>query len=495
MTAGSAVMLVLEAHIKEASYPSKRGVVKNSFFSGNEGELTLIAGPSGSGKTTLLLAITGVLKHLLQGRVVGKVNLAGVNPLTEEGFIEVPRVVGAVMQDPDKQLAMPTPYDEVLFTLENLGLGDEERVWSVLRKYGLEEHAFKPVEHLSGGQQRRLAIAAALAHDPKVVILDEPTASLDPWGVKSLKVTLSKLLDEGTAVVVAEHKLRYFLDMASGIYVIKNGVVDTKYSRNELRFGNTLRQLLMAGIDALPPEAHVHDARDMERKGRETVVLVEGLACGYGDEAVLEDVDMEIRSGEVAVLVGPNGSGKTTLLKCIAGLLTPMDGRVRVCGEDPGHTNIRPRGRLAFYVPQIPDYVFVSSTVKDELREVSKKVGVPVSEITHSAPWVKGALEQSPYRLSHGQRRWLALSIGLAYRPRALLLDEPTTGLDLRFMGELRRLLARATRAGAAVLIATHDPRLVAEIADRAFIVDGGRVSEVSVVDALKYLEEPLRGS
>jgi len=485
---------VLEAHIEEASYPSKRGVVKNSFFSGNGGELTLIAGPSGSGKTTLLLAITGVLKHLLQGRVVGKVNLAGINPLTEEDFIEVPRVVGAVMQDPDKQLAMPTPYDEVLFTLENLGLGDEERVWSVLREYGLEEHAFKPVEHLSGGQQRRLVIAAALAHDPEVVVLDEPTASLDPWGIKSLKETLKKLLDRGKTAVVVEHKLRYFLDTASRIYVIKNGVMSAEYSRNDLRSSNALRQLLMTGIDALPPEAHIHDARDVRRSG-EAVVLVEGLACGYGDEAVLEDVDMEIRSGEVAVLVGPNGSGKTTLLKCIAGLLTPMDGRVRVCGEDPRHTNIRPRGRLAFYVPQIPDYVFVSSTVEGELGEVSRKVGVPVSEITHSAPWVKGALDQPPYRLSHGQRRWLALSIGLAYRPRALLLDEPTTGLDLRFMGELRRLLARATRAGAAVLIATHDPRLVAEVADRAFIVDSGRVREVGVVDALKYLEEPLRGS
>ena len=485
---------VLEAYIEEASYPLKEGVIKNSFFSGNEGELILIAGPSGSGKTTLLLAVTGILKHLLQGRVVGRVNLAGVNPLTEEGFIEVPRIVGAVMQDPDKQLAMPTPYDEVLFTLENLGLGDEERVWSVLREYELEEYAFKPVEHLSGGQQRRLAIAAALAHDPEVVILDEPTASLDPWGVKSLKETIRKLLGRGKTVVVVEHKLRYFLEMASRVYVIKDGIVSAKYSEDELRFGNTLRQLLMSGIDALPPEAHMHDAGSNEGKG-EVVVSLNNVTCGYRDFVVLEDVSIELRAGEVSVLVGPNGSGKTTLLKVIAGLLEPLDGHIRVMGEDPRHASVRPRGRLVFYVPQIPDYTFVSNSVEGELKEVSEKVGIAFRDLVNIAPWVKDALRRPPHRLSHGQRRWLALSVGIAYMPKALLLDEPTTGLDLKFVGELRRLLARAIRAGATVLIATHDPRLVAEVADRAFIVDCGRVREVSVVDALKYLEEPLRGS
>ncbi len=484
----------LEAYIEEASYPSKRGAVKDSFFSASAGELTLVAGPSGSGKTTLLLAITGVLKHLLQGDVRGRVNLAGIDPLTEEGFSNVPRVVGAVMQDPDKQLAMPTPYDEVSFTLENLGINDEGKVWNVLREYGLEEHAFKPVEHLSGGQQRRLAIAAALAHDPDVVVLDEPTASLDPWGVKSLKETIMRLLRRGKTVVIVEHKVRYFLDMTSRTYVIKDGIITAEYRRDELLSSEVLRGLLMTGIDTLPPEAHVRDARS-EKRGGEVMVSLSNLTCGYGDVVVLEDVDMELRAGEVGVLVGPNGSGKTTLLKCIAGLLEPVDGYVRVMGEDPRRAGVRPRGRLVFYVPQIPDYTFVSSSVEGELREVSKKVGVAFRDLVSIAPWVKDALQRPPYRLSHGQRRWLALSVGIAYTPKALLLDEPTTGLDLRFMSELRRLLTKAIRAGAAVLIATHDPRLVAEVADRAFIVDSGRVREVSVVDALKYLEEPLRGS
>jgi len=484
----------LEADIEEASYPSKRGAVKNSFFSARAGGLTLIAGPSGSGKTTLLLTITGVLKHLLQGSVKGKVNLAGVDPLTEEGFNEVPRIVGAVMQDPDKQLAMPTPYDEVSFTLENLGISDEERVWSVLRKYGLEEHAFKPVEHLSGGQQRRLAIAAALAHDPNVVVLDEPTASLDPWGIKSLRESLTQLLKEGKTVIVVEHKVRYFLDMTSRTYVIKDGTIIAEYGRDELLLANAPKKLLMMGIDALPPEAHIRDVSGKDREGK-AIVSLDGVACGYGDTAVLEDISMELRAGEVSVLVGPNGSGKTTLLKCIAGLLEPLDGHVRVMGEDPRRTSIRPRGRLVFYVPQIPDYTFVSNSVESELKEVSKKAGVAFRDLVDIAPWIKEALHRPPYRLSHGQRRWLALSVGIAYAPKALLLDEPTTGLDLRFMGELRRLLAKAIEAGAAVLIATHDPRLVAEVADRAFIVDGRRVREVSVIDALKYLEEPLRES
>jgi len=484
----------LEAYIEEASYPSKQGALKNSFFSASAGELTLVAGPSGSGKTTLLLAITGVLKHLLQGDVRGRVNLVDINPLTEEGFNEVPRVIGAVMQDPDKQLAMPTPYDEVSFTLENLGISNEDRVWSVLKEYGLEKHAFKPIEYLSGGQQRRLVIAAALAHDPDVVVLDEPTASLDPWGIKSLKETVMRLLKKGKTVIVVEHKVRYFLDMSSQIYVIKGGVITTEYCKDELLSGNVLKELLMMGVDTLPPKAHVHDVRS-EKCGNKVMVSLNNLTCGYGDIVVLEDVNIELRAGEVSVLVGPNGSGKTTLLKCIAGLLSPIDGYVRVAGEDPRRAGVRPRGRLVFYVPQIPDYTFISSSVEGELREVSKKTGVGFEDLVSIAPWIKEALRRPPYKLSHGQRRWLALSTGIAYAPKALLLDEPTTGLDLKFMGELRRLLTKAVEAGAAVLIATHDPRLVAEVADRAFIVDDRRVREVGVIDALKYLEAPLRES
>lgn len=169
--------------IRRAGYRLDKTVINDIKFSLSGGELLLVVGPSGSGKTTLLLAMTGVLNNLLNGFVEGYVDLSGVNPLTPEDFPKVPKVVGVVLQDPEKQLSMPTPIDEVAFTLENLGFkGFEELLLSTLGRVGLLNKATTPTEYLSGGEKKRLCIAASIIHNPKLVIFDEPTANLDPWG-------------------------------------------------------------------------------------------------------------------------------------------------------------------------------------------------------------------------------------------------------------------------------------------------------------------------
>jgi len=178
---------LLKYSITAAGYIEGQKIIEDIDGELSGGEILVLAGPSGSGKTTTILAVTGVINNLLYGWVDGEVNLCGTNPLTPEGFEEVPGLIGAVLQDPDKQLVMPTPYDEVAFTLENLGYDEEtirRKTLETLKRFGLEEKMYSHVEDLSGGQKRRLTFASAVVHEPKLLILDEPSANVDPWGIR-----------------------------------------------------------------------------------------------------------------------------------------------------------------------------------------------------------------------------------------------------------------------------------------------------------------------
>jgi energy-coupling factor transport system ATP-binding protein len=479
--------------IRRAGYRLGKTVIEDIKFSLSEGELLLIVGPSGSGKTTLLLAMTGVLNNLLNGFVDGYVDLFGINPLTPEGFTKVPKVVGVVLQDPEKQISMPTPADEVVFTLENLGFKEvESLVLNALKRVGLEGKATTPTEYLSGGEKKRLCIAASIVHDPKLVIFDEPTANLDPWGVSEVIKYINGLRGEGRAVIVIEHKARYFTKFSDKFLLISNGrQVMYLEGRDSLKnYLSMVKSLEDYGVDIYEPKL----VRTSENVlCREVVLEVRDLWFRYlpGKNYVLRGVNLSLCSGDVGVIVGPNGAGKTTLLKVIAGFYRPEKGSIRLLGRDVMRVKKFINGREVFYVPQEPDYMFIHSRVLDEL-----KVGIgSLDEVLGGEAWIKDLLDESPYRLSHGQRRWLAYTIAKLYNPKVILFDEPTAGLDLTLLKRYVGWVKEVTSQGKTVLIATHDVRLLHELATRTFIIEDGHLREVGVVEAIKYLEDPLRWS
>nr|WP_062661494.1 ABC transporter ATP-binding protein [Aeropyrum camini] len=297
---------MLRAAIRGAGYTQGKVVLRNVEVSVEKGEVIMIAGPSGSGKTTFFLASTGVLTNLLQGWVEGSVSLGGVNPLSPSGFNEVPRLVGVVLQDPEKQVAMPTPYDEVAFTLENLGFGDiEERTMKMLREVGLSGKEFHSIEDLSGGEKRRVTIAAAIAHDPDYLLLDEPTASLDPWAIASVRGFVAEMKNRGKHVVVIEHKARYFLDLVDRVIVIRDGSMAYESPGT----GADVKLLEKLGVDAGEPS--VAEGRSV---CEEPIASARRLVAGYRGGYTVEVPEFEACRGEVVAIVGPNGSGKTTLL-------------------------------------------------------------------------------------------------------------------------------------------------------------------------------------
>lgn len=479
--------------IRRAGYRLDKTVINDIKFSLSGGELLLVVGPSGSGKTTLLLAMTGVLNNLLNGFVEGYVDLSGVNPLTPEDFPKVPKVVGVVLQDPEKQLSMPTPIDEVAFTLENLGFkGFEELLLSTLGRVGLLNKATTPTEYLSGGEKKRLCIAASIIHNPKLVIFDEPTANLDPWGVSEVIKYINDLKVEGRAVIVIEHKARYFTKLADKFLLINNGR-QVVYLEGRDSLNNSLdiiESLESYGVDTCKPKLKSVLKRS---SCREVVLEVEGLWFRYlpNKDYVLRGINLRLCSGDVGVIVGRNGVGKTTLLKVIAGFYKPEKGFIKFLSNDFTKVRKSIKGREVFYVPQEPDYMFIHSKVLDELRVDT----IPLEEVLSSELWVKDLLNESPYRLSHGQRRWLAYTIAKLYNPKVILFDEPTAGLDLLLLKQYLSWVREVVSQGKVVLIATHDVRLLYELATRVFIMEDGCLREVGVEEAIEYLEGPLRWS
>lgn len=463
--------LLLDAWIREAGY-GKEPVLKSVGLRLEEGERVLVVGASGSGKTTMMLAIAGVIVNLLGGVTRGRISLAGIDPLTPTGFRQVPRVAGFVLQDPDKQLAMPTPLDEVLFTLENLGWGEEEasrRAREVLARFGLEGVELEWVENLSGGQKRRLTLAASLAHEPSILFLDEPTASIDPWGLGEVRRFIRGL--DGSGVVIVEHKARYFLDMVDRVIALRDGRIAGSWGSGEL--DHTLERLEELGADA-----GGYSYRDPRSVQGDVVLEATSVEAGYPGRVVARLGELTVRRGEVLALVGPNGGGKTTLLKTLAGLQKPLAGSIN--------------GGRTFYMPQHPDYMFLFNTVRREVEEVKRLTGVNITMLGPAFSWINSVMDRSPYRLSHGQRRWLAFAIALAYNADVYLLDEPTTGIDVSLYRSLSPVFEELRRR-AGVVVATHDVRVVAEHADRVYMVLDGVAREVDKSDAVGWLERAWR--
>ncbi|MCX8186706.1 MAG: energy-coupling factor ABC transporter ATP-binding protein [Sulfolobales archaeon] len=446
-----------------------------------------MAGPSGSGKTSLILTITGVISNLLNGFVEGDVDLYGINPINPEDFPKVPKFVGVVLQDPEKQLVMPTPADEVSFTLENLGFTvTRESIMNSLKNVGLESRAYSPTEYLSGGEKKRLCIAASIVHKPKLLIFDEPTANLDPWGVSEVINYIKRLKKEGSSVIVIEHKARHFLPLTDKLMVLINGEQKLNLTKDLIssKYEEVVNTLNNLGVDASKPNL----TRRNELYTKPVVITANDLWFRYpsSKEYVLKGVSLTLRKGEVGVVVGRNGSGKSTLLKVLSGLYKPDRGSIKVPSLNGINGKVRKRN-LVFYVPQEPDYMFIHNTVLKELQSCSNK-----SFNFDEVPWVKEVLNESPYKLSHGQRRWLSYLIAKLHSPEVVMFDEPTAGLDIRLLKQFVNWVKDFVSEGKTVLIATHDVRVVCDIATNAFIMSEGTLSQVSVEEARDYLEKPV---
>jgi len=469
-----------------------------------EGEFTLLAGPSGGGKSTLLRCINGLVPHFSGGRFGGRVMVFGQDTTTYPPRA-MARTVGFVFQDPEAQFVTQRVDDEIAFGMEQLGVPVptmRKRVEEVLDIVGLAALREREIATLSGGERQRVAVAAALALQPKVLVLDEPTSQLDPWGAEEVLTALGRLNDDlGLTIVLAEHRLDRVVAFVDRMRLLgEGGMVAAEGSPRDvlpLMHRMAVPPVAQVGLGRgwSPLPLSVKDGRAAVRRDEAAgvlippapvdagmpalapVVRVSGLSAAHGGRTVLHQVDFEVRPGELVALMGRNGSGKTTLLRSLNGLHRVQQGRVEVLGRDVATTHPAELAQVIGYVPQNPTQMLFAETVDAELAfTLSHRAGGRDPMEVLALLGLAEAGGRHPRDLSGGERERVALAAILVGGPRVLLLDEPTRGMDAEAKQRLVALLRHLQAEGVAIVMATHDVELVATCASRVVLLGDGRV-------------------
>jgi len=452
-----------------------------------EGSFALAVGRTGSGKSTLLRAANGLVPQFTGGTFTGRVAVGGRDTLAH-----APRrladVIAFVPQDPGASFVLDRVEDELAYGMENLGVDAahmRRRVEETLDLLDLVPLRGRSVRTLSGGERQRVAIAAALAAGPGILVLDEPTSQLDPQGAENVLAALQRLVhDHGLTVLLAEHRLDRvagWVDLAIGFERGRVSDGTPAVVLRQLGAGPPVSRLgAIAGWDPLP--LTVREARRFASSVRlptpatragpapgDALARVRGLRAAYGPTEVLGGLDLEVRRGEVLAVMGRNGAGKSTLLRVLAGVHEPSAGDVRVAGSPP-----RP-GVDAALCPQEADDLLFNDTVEGEVRATLVARG----EIGESGRWldalgIAGLAARHPRDLSAGQRLLVAVACVAATDAPLLLLDEPTRGLDPPSKERLVTFVHEHAAGGNAVVLATHDVELAAAVATRIVMLAGG---------------------
>ncbi len=465
-----------------------------------EGMFALATGPTGAGKSTLLRTANGLVPHFTGGTFAGRVRVAGRDTL-EHAPRELADTVAFVPQDPAASFVLDRVEDELAYGMENLEVPPERmrrRVEEMLDLLGIEPLRGRSVRSISGGERQRVAIGAALAAGPRVLVLDEPTSQLDPQGAEDVMAALQRLVhDHGMTVLLAEHRLERvagFVDLAIGV---TDGRVEAGEPAEVLaRLGGgppVARLGRLAGWSRLPLTVREARATGVRPRGPapavqgpslgDPLLIARGLAAGYEGTEVLRGVDLQVREGEVVALMGRNGAGKSTLLRCLAGSMRPLRGAVTVPAHAP-----RPGVDVAL-CPQEPESVLFNDTVEGEIRATLATLpGRGTRDTSAGRRSTTGGMEildrlriralarRHPRDTSAGQRLLIATAAVAATGAPILLLDEPTRGLDPESKGRLAAFLTDHAAAGGAVIVATHDVELAAAVATRVLMLAGGEL-------------------
>ena len=485
-------------------------VLQNITLQIDAGEFVLLVGPSGAGKSTLLRLLNGLAPHFTGGRLSGQVRVHGLDPVQATPRL-MSRHVGFVFQDPEAQFVMDRVEDELAFGLEQAALSPQAmrlRVEETLALLDLTPLRDRALATLSGGERQRVAIGAALALRPVILVLDEPTSQLDPQAAEDLLTALVRLnSDLGLTIVLAEHRLERVLPFVDRLlYLAADGAT--------LLTGAP--RALLPQIDLAPPLVQVAKALGWEplpltiKEGlrfsryhhtpttppdgppmklaptaaRKPLAEIKGVTVAYGAQPVLQGIELKLYGGEIVALMGRNGAGKSTLLKSLVGLVQPRQGIIELQGRTIAGRSVAALCQAVGYLPQDPNSLLFAESVHDEVVMTLRNHGLAADPHQADAAitpllatlGLTGKATHYPRDLSAGERQRVALAAILVTQPALLLLDEPTRGLDYLAKAALIDLLRTLARQGKAILVVTHDVELAAALADRVVLLSQGEV-------------------
>ena len=478
-------------------YPTAQKTILDGLnFEITEGEFVLVIGETGIGKSSVLRLINGLVPHHTGGILAGNVEVNGISTRTVRPG-ELAELIGIVGQNPINGFVSDIVEDELAFSMESLNLPTEvmrKRIEEILDLLSLHQVRDRKIATLSGGEQQRVAIGAALVLHPKILVLDEPTSALDPVAAEEVLSILQRLVhDLGITVIIAEHRLERVIGYVDTVIEIdKDGAVRIGKPEEILKDSKIAPPLVkLARALGLPKVSlSVRDLRkdteairgkgtDLPKANRTNVgaLLIETqkLSVNYQQRLALKPLDIQIKCGEIVALMGRNGAGKSSLLKALLDVV-PFEGKVKRTAKKIG------------YIPQDANDLLYLQSVSAECAQTDKDNDLPSGStanlLKEIAPNI--SLQSHPRDLSEGQRLALVLALVLAPKPDLLILDEPTRGLDYQTKSLLVSQLTARAKDSAAVIIATHDVELVAELANQIVILaDGELVADGPAIDVL----------
>lgn len=484
--------------------------IRDITFEARAGELFLLAGASGCGKTTLIRCLNGLIPRSYKGELKGEILLDG-KPIANLPLARISQMVGTVLQDPERQILGTRVRNEVAFGLENLGLPREEiiqRVDEALSYLGIRHLRDRETFNLSGGEKQKVALAGVLAMRPKILLLDEPLASLDPASALETLRIVRQMVDEGLCVLMVEHRvedvlkihpdqvllmeagqIRYLGDVA-GLYQVVN------YHEIKLPASEVLKR---ARHDPPPPPLRILPSVQTEeiKNGKPPLVRFEQVCFGYETKPdVLREINFEIRRGDVIAVLGANGAGKTTLVKHAIGLLKPTSGKVLINGVDSRHLSVAEIARTLGYVFQSPSHMLFAPTVFEELAFGPRNLEHPPEQIQKEVMEaleivnLSGREKEPPLALSFGQQKRVSIAAVLSMRSRILIMDEPTAGQDYQNYMEFMDAIVQLPNIEA-ILFITHDIDLAIIYANRVALMSEGRlVADGAPQEVLSNVEQ-----
>lgn len=464
------------------TYPEEKNVIKNISFGINEGDFVVISGKSGCGKTTLLKHLKPSLKP--EGKMSGTIIL-------DEEIEDDDTKIGFVFQNPNDQIVMDKVWHEIAFGLENTAVPLKQmkrRVGEIVNYFNLQNIISRDTQSLSGGEKQLVNLASVMVMNPKVILLDEATAQLDPVNRDEFIKILKQINDDfNVTVIFVEHQLEGLLNVANRLIVMDEGkiIIDDEIKMavekmlakeifveslpDYVRISSLTDELCMSIKDARKAltDFDNFDIKEIEDVDIGVLMKIRDLNFGH-DDIVLKNLDLDIRQNEILSIVGANGSGKSSFLRCIAGL-------VKYQGEVTKVGNVDKIG----YLPQDPTTLFLSDKVIDDLLAVDESIKSVNIQLDNLG--ISDLKEKHPFDLSGGQKQLVALAKVLLTKPQLLLLDEPTKGIDALSKENLAALI-RGLSKHMTIIVASHDLEFVAKISDRVAMIFNGQMESVDTM-------------
>ncbi len=503
-------------------YPdSKKVVLDGLSFTIEDGDFVILIGASGSGKSTLLQTLNGIIPEIKGGQLSGKIIVDGLD-IQKYSVNQLSEKIGMVFQDPESQLTSVFVKDEVAFGLENLNVPPDEisaRVHQAMNYVGLDDHGDKYVYEMSGGQVQRLAIASVMATNSKILIMDDPTANLDPVGTAEVLEVIKALRAEGRTVILATHWLDEFIHLATKLIIIHEGKLVCSGEPKEIlhHYGGMIAhelgiwapqlfeldlairrqfpglvtdEVVLTVDEAYEKYKHLSYSPDLfvpmsinRATNDSPIIEVKDLEFTYPDGTkALRGVDFKVKQGLLTGVLGPNGSGKSTIASIMVGLKQPTGGDLFFLDKSLTTLGVDAITKQVGFVFQNPEHQFVRDTVRDEIEYSLIVLGVPPEKIAEEVDMMLDLLKlkhlekRHPFGLSGGEKRRLSVAVMLISHPELLILDEPTYGQDKSHVNNMLGLIQQQLARGVSVLIITHDMRLIEEFIDEVVVLRKGEL-------------------